>query len=241
MRPAPALAAYLLGSLEFEACLALQQRLVYEAGGRQDGQISLLICEHPACITVGRHGSRADVRLSERSLVTERLAVRWVNRGGGSLMHAPGQLAVYPIVPLEWHGWSVGAYVDRLQSGLVGAVAELGFHGHVPAGRRGLWGRTGRIAAVGVAVKNWTTYYGAYVNVSPARRLLSFVHADTTRRAAMSSLAIERQQPVNMTRVREALVRHLAAALDAPRYHVHTGHSLLAPPRVAYGARARVG
>ena len=235
----PSLAAYLLGTVDFELCMALQQRLVYESGGQRDGHISLLICEHLPVITLGRSGSRMDIRLSQRTLASEGLTVRWVNRGGGSLVHAPGQLAIYPIVPLEAPGWSVGEYLRRLQSGIAAVLAELGLQGHAPAGRRGVWGRTGQIAALGVAVKNWTTYYGAYLNVSPARRLLSVVHTDASRRAAMSSLAIERQQPVKMSRVREAVVRHLAAAFDRPRYHLHTGHALLASARVGYGTTAR--
>ena len=238
-RTSPALAAYLLGTLDFEICLALQQRLVYEAGGRQDGQISLLICEHLPAITVGRQGSRCDIRFGPRALTSEGLAVRWINRGGGSLVHAPGQLAIYPIVPLAWQGWSVGDYLGRLQNGIAAALAELGFHGQPSDGRWGLWGRSGQIVALGVAVKNWTTYYGAYVNVSPARRLLSAVASDAKRRAAMSSLAIERQQPVKMSRVREGLVRHLAAAFDSPRYHLHTGHALLAPAPARHGTSAR--
>jgi lipoyl(octanoyl) transferase len=236
---APSMAAYLLGTLDFDLCMALVQRLVYESGGRRDGHISLLICEHLPVITLGRHGSRTDIRLSQRTLVSEGLAVRWVNRGGGAMIHAPGQLAIYPIVPLEALGWNVGEYRRRLQSSIAAALAELGLQGHTPAGRHGVWGRTGQIAALGVAVKNWTTYYGAYVNVSPARRLLSVVHTDAARRAAMSSLAIERQQPVKMSRVREAVVRHLAAAFDRPRYHLHTGHALLASVRVGYGTTAR--
>jgi len=246
------MAAYLLGSLDFDACLTLQQRLVFEAGGRQDGQISLLICEHPPLITVGRHGSRTDIRLGEQALASERLNVRWVNRGGGSLAHAPGQVAIYPIVPLEFHGWTVGTYLGRLQKGLTATLTELGLQcqpsdgqpGHAvsqthvdaattPGAPLGVWGRTGQVAAVGVAVKNWTSYFGAYVNVSPPRRLLSVVHTDARRRAPMSSLAIERQQPTKMSRVREALVRNLAAAFDAPRYNIHTGHSLTPSNRVA--------
>ncbi|MES1213233.1 MAG: hypothetical protein ABUL64_01480 [Singulisphaera sp.] len=231
LRAAPsrsALAAHLLGSVGFDACLTLQQRLVYEAGGRLDGQIQLLICEHPPTITIGRQGSRTDVRLGPRALVTEGLDVRWVNRGAGALVHAPGQLAVYPIVPLVQHGWSVGEYLSRLQSGLVAALAELGFSGETYADRWGIWGRSGQIVSLAVAVKNSVTYYGAYVNVSPARRLLSAVYSDSRRRAVMSSLAIERQQNVKMTRVRESLVRHLAATFDGSRYHLHTGHVLLA-------------
>ena len=59
LRDKPAVEAYLLGVVDFEACLALQQRLVYETAGRSDGQITLLVCEHPLSITVGRQGSRA--------------------------------------------------------------------------------------------------------------------------------------------------------------------------------------
>lgn len=235
VRTAPAMAAFLLGSVEFEACLALQQRLVFEAGGRQDGLISLLVCEHPLLITVGRHGSRTDIRLGEQALASERLNVRWVNRGGGAIAHAPGQVAVYPIVPLEAHGWTIGQYLHRLQTGLTASLVELGLQCQVaPAGARfGVWGRTGQIASLGVAVKNWTSYFGAYVNVSPPRRLLSAVQTDSRRRAPMSSLAIERQQPTQMSRVRESLVRNVAAAFDAPRYNIHTGHSLSPSTRVA--------
>ncbi|HEY1599179.1 MAG TPA: hypothetical protein VGG64_06225 [Pirellulales bacterium] len=235
----PALAAYLLGSVDFDTCLALQQRLVYETEARRDGHISLLICEHPPAITMGRHGSRIDIRYSPRTLASEGLTVRWVNRGGGSLVHAPGQLAIYPIVPLAACGWNVGGFLDRLQQGIAAALSEVGFQGQAPDGQLGMWGRTGQIVAVGVAVKNWTTYYGAYVNVSPSRRILSAVQHGALKPVAMSSLAIERQQPVKMSRVREGLVRHLAEAFDCPRYHLHTGHALLAHARTRHGTSAR--
>ncbi|HEX7379706.1 MAG TPA: hypothetical protein VF278_21460, partial [Pirellulales bacterium] len=116
--PTPAVEAHLLGQVEFDDCLALQQRLVYEAIGRRDGQITLLICEHPLKITVGRQGSRSHIRLSQHELKSRQIEVRWVNRGGGCLVHAPGQLAVYPIVPLEPWSLSVGEYLARLQRGL---------------------------------------------------------------------------------------------------------------------------
>src|SRR5690348_8506148 len=97
----PAVEAHLLGTVSFEDCLALQQRLVYETSGRSDRQITLLVCEHPLKITVGRLGSRSHIHLSRHELVSRQIDVRWVNRGGGCLVHAPGQLAIYPIVPLD--------------------------------------------------------------------------------------------------------------------------------------------
>jgi lipoyl(octanoyl) transferase len=238
----PVIAVHLLGTVDYDAALALQQRLVYEAGSRADGQISLLLCEHPACIAVGRQGSRADIRLGPRGLASRRLSVRWVNRGGGAMLHAPGQLAAYPIVPLGQRGWSVGEYLARLQRGVLAAVTELHLPCHGRPGARGVWGRTGQIAALGVAVKDWTAYHGAFLNVDVPGELLRLVHADLVDRRPMSSLFAERQQPVKMTTVREGLVRHLAAALDCPKVHLFTGHLLLAPSvRDAHESAARAG
>ena len=62
----------------------LQQRLVYEAGGRQGGPITLLVCEHPPLITIGRSGSRAHLRVRPPSWPAGKSRVRWVNRGGGA-------------------------------------------------------------------------------------------------------------------------------------------------------------
>jgi lipoyl(octanoyl) transferase len=238
----PVIAVHLLGTVDYDAALALQQRLVYEAGSRADGQISLLLCEHPACIAVGRQGSRADIRLGPRGLASRRLSVRWVNRGGGAMLHAPGQLAAYPIVPLGQRGWSVGEYLARLQRGVLAAVTELHLPCHGRPGVRGVWGRTGQIAALGVAVKDWTAYHGAFLNVDVPGELLRLVHADLVDRRPMSSLFAERQQPVKMTAVRESLVRHLAAAFDCPKVHLFTGHVLLAPSvRDAHESAARAG
>lgn len=238
----PAVAAHLLGVVDFEACLALQQRLVYETSGRSDGHITLLICEHPPTITIGREGSRADVRFDSAELRSRGLEVRWVNRGGGALLHAPGQLAVYPIVPLEWHGYRVGDYVGRLEESLRAALAESGFQTLARGQRRGIWGRSGQLVAVAAAVKSWVSYFGAYINVAPPMQLVRGVRSDRLHAGPMSSLASERAHGLRMAAVRERVIRHLSSALGCPRYHVHSGHPLLARrPQPAREATARAG
>lgn len=221
----PALEAYLLGSIEYEDCLALQQRLVFELSGRNDGQIGLLLCEHPPIVTIGRQGSRAHLLCSDEDLTSQKLEVRWVNRGGGCWMHLPGQLAVYPIVPLFWYGYTVGDYLQRLQQGLLQALDEVRIKGQCRDHRQDIWGRTGQLVGAGVAVKNWTTYHGAHINVCPAMRPLRQVACDAD--GPQSSLTVERQRPVRMPKVREAVVRNLAASFDCPRFHLYTGHPLL--------------
>ena len=143
------------------------------------------------------------------------------------MIHLPGQLAVYPIVPLERQGWSVGDYLARLEAGLLATLAEFGVRGVTRPGWPGVWGRTGQLAAVGVAVKNWTTYHGAFINVSPAMRPFRRIVTDPAEKTPMSSLVIERQTAVKMTSVRAALVRLMAEAFGADRYHLHTSHPLL--------------
>src|SRR5436190_21819309 len=91
----PSVEAYLLGQVDYDVCLALQQRLVYEVSGRRDGQIALLLCEHPLSITVGRRGSWSHIHFDEAELTRRSIGVKFVNRGDGVVLHAPGQLAVY--------------------------------------------------------------------------------------------------------------------------------------------------
>jgi lipoyl(octanoyl) transferase len=234
-----ALEAHLLGQIDFDRALALQQRLVYETSGRRDDTITLLVCEHPPIITIGRGGSRGQVRAVAEDLTSRQIEVRWVNRGGGALVHAPGQVAVYPIVPLEHLGWTVGDYLRRLQAGLAAMLADIGLTVPVRSDLGGIWGRSGQLVAIGTAVKNWVAYHGAFVNVAPAMALQRLVDADHQRQVPLSSLVIERQQAVKMTSVRAALVARLAESFAAPRHHLYTGHPLLAETSRPPNARFR--
>jgi lipoyl(octanoyl) transferase len=243
--PRPAAAQFhLLGQVDFAACLALQERLVFEATDSNDSGGVVLLCEHPPLVTVGRSGSRVHIRLSDHELDRRHLPLKYVGRGGGCIAHAPGQLAVYPIVPLEHMAWTVGQYVRRLQAAVVETLSAMGVRCETVADRLGVWGRTGQLAAGGVAVRNWVAYHGLFINVHPEMRV--FGHVDTTppalatgkRKATMSCLLAELGRGVRMTRVRAALIAALASALSWDRYHLHTGHPLL--PRLTQATRQRL-
>ena len=235
----PALEAFLLGQIDFDTALTLQQRLVEQCRDRDDGQIILLLCEHPAIITVGRGGSPGDVAMQSGLVQSGQIEVRWANRGGGCLIHCPGQLAIYPIAPLRWHGFSVGEYLARLQAGLLASLDDLNVSGSTSENMAspgdgqpsqqvgGIWGRTGQLAALGVAVRHWVTYYGAYLNVCPPMGLFRLVDNNPFDRRRMSSLAAERCGHVRMTSVRAALVRRLSESFGCDRYHLYTGHPML--------------
>jgi len=219
--------AFLLGEIDFHRCVALQQRLVDEAYSRADGRIALLLCEHPPIITIGRGGSRSDVQLRDVQLAGRTIDVVRVGRGGGTLLHLPGQLAVYPIVPLADLGWSVGEFLGRFQNGLQDALQELGVAGRRREGQFGVWGETGQLASIGVGVKHWITYHGAQINILPPLHLFQYVVTDPVAGSRIGSVADELRHGVRMAQVRSRVVRSVSEALGSTGYHLFTGHPLL--------------
>jgi len=222
----PAVETFLLGQVPYLRCLELQRRLRQQVAERDDGQIIVLMCEHPEVITIGRGGRPSDVT-ARGALRSREIETHWVNRGGGTLIHCPGQLAIYPILPLRWHGFSLGEFLLRLQEALAETLAELGVKIHVPPGRWGVWGRTGQLAFLGVAVRDWVTWHGAFVNVSPAMGMFRLVQNDRIGHAPVGSISAERCGVVRMATVRAVLVRHLTEAFGCDRYHLYTGHPWL--------------
>jgi lipoyl(octanoyl) transferase len=224
---------HFLGTVPFDAVPALQQRLVYETAGRRDALATLLFCEHPPLVTIGRQGSRLALRLDDDQLARAGLEVRWVNRGGGAIVHAPGQLAAYAIVPLARFGFTVGAFLERWQQALEAMAGDVGFTRVANPRRYGLWSRRGQAAFVGVAVKNDVAYFGSYVNVAPPERLIHAAcdepldGANYAVLAEPTTLAASERRPVRMPTVRQSLLDRLSTALGCERYHVFTGHPLL--------------
>src|SRR5947199_7250504 len=89
----PPLEVYLLGLVDFDDAQRLQRRLVYDLGER--GGAALVLCEHPPTISVGRSGSRVHILPDDETLRSLGVSTHWVNRGGGCVLHLPGQLCAY--------------------------------------------------------------------------------------------------------------------------------------------------
>lgn len=241
-RPDPddtVLQVYLLGAVDFDDALTLQRRLAYEVAGDRR-QAALILCEHAPLITVGRQGSRAHILCDADELRTRQWPVRWVNRGGGCFLHAPGQLAVYPILALDRLGLSIPAYLSRLHDTLVAVAADCTIGVTAVPDRPGVWAGGRLLAGVGIAVRDWVTYYGAVLNVNPALGPFRLVRCDETAPAGvagrfhvaatpqpMTSLERERRGPVRPALVRERLVERFAARFSFARTVLFSGHPSL--------------
>src|SRR4051812_21365154 len=135
--PSPPLEVYMLGLVDFEEVQQLQRRLVYELGER--GGASLVLCEHPPTISVGRSGSRAHIVPDDDELRSLGIRVYWVNRGGGCILHLPGQLAAYVVLPLAPFGLDLGRYLEGLHAAVVGLLDEFELRGATQPGVGGVF------------------------------------------------------------------------------------------------------
>lgn len=224
---APAMQVFLLDRIGFDLCLQLQRQLVPAVAARDDGQATVLLAEHPPVITVGRGGSAGEVVLGHPLIRQRQVAVQWVNRGGGAWLHCPGQLGIYCLAPLGHRRWTPGGYLRRLLAATVETLDDLNVAADSQGRLDGLWGRSGQLAAAGLAFRHGVSYYGLWLNVNPPMGLFRLLQRGEGELDRIGCLVAERRGPVRMPTVRSALIAHLAEALGCDRYHLHTGHPLL--------------
>jgi lipoyl(octanoyl) transferase len=222
----PTLQVYLLGSVEFDAAQRLQRRLHFEVC-EQRTAAGLIICEHPPLISIGRLGSRAHLRPTPDEPDGLSYPQRWVNRGGGCLLHVPGQLAIYPVLPLDRLGLNVAAYLERLAGVCLALVSDFSLRTPARADTAGVWVGERLLAALGVSVRHWVSLFGAYVNVQPPLEHFRYVRTTPGGQEPMTSLERERRGPVRPALVRQQLIEHFQAVFDFPEIALFSDHPLL--------------
>jgi len=220
-----ALRAYLLGTLTFDETAVLQRRLMYEVAG-DPSAATVLLLDHPPGITIGREGSRIHVHLGGDALKSRGWSTQWVARGGGTMLHLPGQVACYPLLPLDRLGLTVAAYLDRLHEAVLDILAESNIRGEVDPSRPGVFVNGRRIAHVGAAIRNFVSGYGIVLNVNPDLEPFHDVACDGDSEP-MTSLQRETIHRVRLSGVRQQFVEAIQKRFGFTRV------SLFHLPRVA--------
>ncbi|NNJ27211.1 lipoyl protein ligase domain-containing protein [Alienimonas chondri] len=234
-RGSDGLSVHLLGRLDWASAKTLQERLAFDLSGRTDRHGFLLLCEHPPGVTVGREGSRADLRCDENDLRSRSMTTDWVARGGGAIVHSPGQLCAYPVLPVASRADDEENRLTPalLRDVLLGAASATCDDLRVPHERSpdgaAIVARTGVVAEVGAGVRNGFSRWGLFVSVAPAMEFprMAVRPGGAAGGGAVSSLSAARHNPVSMPAVRSSLIRRLSEGLGYDVVHTFTGHPLL--------------
>jgi lipoyl(octanoyl) transferase len=147
-----------------DAVRSMEERVA--AIGRGEAPERVWLLEHPALYTAGTSAKDQD-------LLEPRFPVFKTGRGGQYTYHGPGQRVAYVMLDLGRRDRrDVRVFVRDLEEWLVRALDRLGVKGERRKGRVGIWvagrdGREDKIAAIGVRLKQWVSYHGISLNVSP--------------------------------------------------------------------------
>jgi len=220
------LEAYLLGTLDWDSAVAIKRRLGHQVAG-DDRRSAVLLHELQPVITVGRQGSSQDIGLESEELETRSWRVQWINRGGGSLLHLPGQLQFDSILSLAERGWRLDEYLDRLRHLVHDLLQDFQISGRWSADgcRHLVEGRP--IVYMGVSVRESITGHGLVLNVGPDLDLMRRVRAGDSKEKWPTSLERERGGPLRHALIRERLIEHYARRFDIDSTSIFFDHPWL--------------
>ena len=202
-----------LGRIPFAEGLDIQARVV---AARKAGRIgdTLLLCEHPPVITLGRNSSRANILASDEFLAARNVELHEINRGGDVTYHGPGQLVGYPIIDLRGdfpnkRGPHLGPvdFVRMMEEALIRTCADFGVMAKRIPKCTGVWTFGGgefaadsfihgrnlekKLAAIGVHVSQGVTSHGFALNVTTDLREFEWIVPCGITDRGVTSLELE--------------------------------------------------
>lgn len=165
--------SYYLGEVPYRIALEWQKQQVTNVGRTQVGRI--LGLEHSAVITLGlRSTFENDLVSDEEQIAKQGIEIFRTDRGGETTLHSPGQLVIYPIIPLRVWGLGVREYVEALREITRLTLQRLGIRTvNKSDSEPGLYTDGGKIAFFGIRIQQGITSHGVSINIRNDLNLFS--------------------------------------------------------------------
>lgn len=220
-----------LGTMEYAACLSLQQGL-FDAllerkrmgGYAPDDSIgTLLLVEHPAVYTLGKSGKSENLLIPQAALEALGATFHHTDRGGDITFHGPGQLVGYPILDLEQIGIGLRDYIDALEEAAIRTVAHYGITAGRIAGASGVWltetiRPPRKICAIGVRASRFVTMHGFGLNVTTDLAWFSRINPCGFADRGVTSIEKEIGTAPSMEDVKSLMTNNLSEILNVKIY-----------------------
>lgn len=178
----------------------------------------LLFCEHKHVYTLGKSGKSSHLLLDTHELSARQTSFHRINRGGDITYHGPGQIVGYPILDLDNFFTDIHLYLRTLEEAVIQTLTEYDVDAGRIEGLTGVWvdyrqtagSFPRKICALGVRTSRWVTMHGFAFNINTDLSYYDHIVPCGISDKAITSLAAELDQPVNMQEVSEKLKDHLA-------------------------------
>lgn len=163
---------------------------------------TLVLCEHPAVITIGRAGTIANVICTAEELARRGIDLVETDRGGDVTLHNPGQLVGYPLFDLTKFRMDLHWFVRQLERCIIAAIGQWGIIGEQVEGLTGVWIESHRkICAIGIRCSRWVTSHGFALNVANDLRQFECIIPCGIADREVTSMERELGMPVAVTEV----------------------------------------
>ena len=200
--------------ISYESALDRQKELhasVLE--GRLDGAIMTL--EHPPVLTLGKHASKEFLHLSPEELSRRGVDLVETERGGEVTAHMPGQLVVYPILPIKKLGIGPKKLVDEVLLGsVIKVLKDYGIIGRLDCDNPGVWVEDRKICAVGIRVSQRISTHGIALNVCNDLSLFNLIVPCGIKDRGVTSMAQELDQDVSIDSVKSDILLKIYESLE---------------------------
>jgi lipoyl(octanoyl) transferase len=195
-------------SQAYEQQKTIFERAVQDKINGKAIQNTVIFCEHPHVITIGKNGMLSNLLFPEKTLKEKKVELYKVDRGGDVTYHGPGQIVVYPIFDLESFSIGLKDYIHLLEEVIILAIAKYGIKSGRLTGASGVWidaGQTGKerkIAAIGVRSSRYVTMHGLALNVNTDLNYFRLINPCGFTNKGVTSIANETGQNMDMESVK---------------------------------------
>ena len=166
-----------LDGISYQDGLKVQQNFIRQS--QNTGSCYLLGLEHEPVITLGLSAKGQDILVSSSILKQKGITVVWTKRGGKATCHSPGQLVIYPIVPLKKLQLSIRQYVDLLEDVTRAFLKNLDIN-CLPRDLKKpatIYTQRGKIAFFGIQVQKGIASHGLAININNDLNLFSLIRS----------------------------------------------------------------
>lgn len=163
---------------------------------------TLVLCQHPSVITIGRTGSQTNVVAARELLQGLGINVVEIDRGGDATLHNPGQLVGYPIFNLTDFKQDLHWFLREIEQCIIDAIAEYGIVGDRVDGLTGVWiDEQRKVCAIGIHCRRWVTYHGFALNVCNDLNEFSYIIPCGITDKTVTSVQVECKTPVSVDEI----------------------------------------
>lgn len=189
-----------------------RQRELTDAILHHDHPDTLVFCQHPPVITLGRNTQQGSILASTELLASMGVDVIEINRGGEATIHNPGQLVGYPIFNLQRTNPDLHWFLRTIEQCIIDALAELGLASERVEALTGVWiDEQRKICAIGIHCSRWVTSHGFALNVCNSLDLFSAIVPCGITERGVTSIVTEMRQPITLESAQDAVLRQFLA------------------------------